>query len=151
VVDAEYTDGGGGGQDPLTTHDQSILQPKHRQAEHFSVSADGVKTADVEGAEGGKAVTGLVDGQWIAFDPYLAEDVAELGARVKGGVDGAALEVRAGAPDGDVLGTVGVGTGDGWRDVTAAVQNAPSGTTKLYLVATGGSGFDLDSFTVTTK
>lgn len=35
VLDAEYTDGGGGGQAPLTTHDQNVLQPKHRQAEHY--------------------------------------------------------------------------------------------------------------------
>ncbi|WP_375537850.1 PQQ-dependent sugar dehydrogenase [Streptomyces sp. Amel2xB2] len=153
VFDAEYTDGGGGGQDPLTGHDQSVLQPEHRQAEHFTASADGVSVADAEGAEGGRAVTGAQDGQWIAFDPYVTADVSELSARVRGGgSEGGAVEVRAGAPDGTLLGTAEVGTGDGWRDVSTAVEGAPEGTGKLYLVVTGGSGdlFDLDSFTVTT-
>ena len=34
VFDAEYTDNGGGGQEALTTHDQNVVQPRHRQAEH---------------------------------------------------------------------------------------------------------------------
>ncbi|SCK35781.1 Glucose/arabinose dehydrogenase, beta-propeller fold [Streptomyces sp. WMMB 322] len=153
VFDAKYTDGGGGGQDPLTGHDQSILQPEHRQAEHFTSSADGVTVADAEGAEGGRAVTGVENGQWIAFDPYVTEHVTELSARVKsGGSEGGAVEVRAGAPDGTLLGTAEAGTGDGWRDVTTAVENAPQGTGKLFLVFKGGAGelFDLDSFKVTT-
>ena len=57
VFDAKYTDKGGGGQAPLTAHEQSILQPEHRQAEHFAASAgDGVEATGVEGAEGGHAV-----------------------------------------------------------------------------------------------
>ena len=39
VFDAEYTDLGGGGQAPLTTHDQNVVQPTHRQAEHFNDSS----------------------------------------------------------------------------------------------------------------
>ena len=109
--------------------------------------------ADAEGAEGGRAVTGVDDGQWISFDPYVTEHVTELAARVKGGSAGDAVEVRAGAPDGTLLGTAEVGTGDGWRDVTTSIENAPQGTGKLFLVFKGGSGdlFDLDSFKVTTS
>ncbi|WP_425508146.1 PQQ-dependent sugar dehydrogenase [Streptomyces bathyalis] len=153
VFDAEYTDNGGGGQDPLTGHDQSILQPEHRQAEHFTASADGVTVADAEGAEGGRAVTGVDDGQWISFDPYVTEHVTELSARVKSsGSASGTVEVRAGGPDGTLLGTAEVGTGDGWRDVTTSIENAPQGTGKLCLVFKGGAGdlFDLDSFKVTT-
>ncbi|WP_181768743.1 PQQ-dependent sugar dehydrogenase, partial [Streptomyces albidus (ex Kaewkla and Franco 2022)] len=153
VFDAEYTDEGGGGQDPLTGHGQSILQPEHRQAEHFTDSAEGVEVADVEGAEGGRAVTGADNGKWIAFDPYVTADVTELTARVDGGgAAGGSIEVRAGAPDGTLLGTAEVGTGAGWNEVGTAIDGAPEGTGKLYLVFTGGDGdlFDLDSFKVTT-
>lgn len=154
VFDAEYTDHGGGGQDSLTSHDQSILQPEHRQAEHFTGSADGVEVSSVEGAEGGRAVTGVENGQWIAFDPYVTADVTELTARVDGGgAAGGTLEVRAGAPDGTLLGTAEVGTGEGWSEVSTAVENAPEGSGQLFLVFTGGPGdlFDLDSFKVTTS
>ena len=109
--------------------------------------------ADAEGAEGGRAVTGVDDGQWISFDPYVTEHVTELSARVKSsGSASGSVEVRAGGPDGTLLGTAEVGTGDGWRDVTTSIENAPQGTGKLCLVFKGGSGdlFDLDSFKVTT-
>ncbi|MGH3325030.1 MAG: carbohydrate-binding protein, partial [Streptomyces sp.] len=154
VFDAQYTDNGGGGQDPLTTHAQSILQPEHRQAEHFTTSADGVNVADAAGAEGGRAVTGAENGQWIAFEPYALGDLTELSARIgTGGAAGGAVEVRAGAPDGTLLGTAETGTGDGWREVSTAIENPPAGTGQLYLVFKGGSGdlFDLDSFKVTTS
>jgi hypothetical protein len=98
-------------------------------------------------------VTGAGGGQWITFEPYVTHDVTELSARVKSGAQsGGAVEVRAGGPDGTLLGTAEVGTGDGWRDVTTAVENAPEGTGKLTLVFNGGQGaeFDVDSFKVTT-
>lgn len=151
VFDATYTDSGANGQPPLTGKGQSVLQPKHRQAEHFTTSADGVTTADVEGAEGGKAVTGARNGQWIAFDPYSVNGVTKLTARVNAQAAGA-IEVRAGAPDGPVVGTAQVAAGSGWGEVSADISGVPEGTGKLYLAFTGASGklFDLDSFTVTT-
>ncbi|MBQ1125184.1 PQQ-dependent sugar dehydrogenase [Streptomyces sp. B15] len=151
VFDASYTDSGANGQPPLTSHGQSILQPKHRQAEHFSSAADGVTKGDVSGAEGGKAVTGAQNGQWISYDPYRPGDLTKLTARVTGKAAGA-IEVRADAPDGPLLGTAQVSPTDGWADVSTEITGAPEGADKLYLVFTGGDGalFDLDSFTVTT-
>ncbi|MGY1438893.1 PQQ-dependent sugar dehydrogenase [Streptomyces reniochalinae] len=151
VIDASYTDNGANGQPPLTSHGQSILQPKHRQAEHFTTSADGVTTGSADGAEGGKAVTGAQNGQWIAYDPYAPADVSKLTARVAGTADGA-VEVHADAPDGPLLGTAKVSATDGWSEVSTDITGAPEDAGKLYLVFTGGEGdlFDLDSFTVTT-
>ncbi|MGP3990550.1 PQQ-dependent sugar dehydrogenase [Streptomyces sp. 3N207] len=151
VFDASYTDGGANGQPPLTSHGQSILQPKHRQAEHFSAAADGVTKGDAAGAEGGKAVTGAKNGQWISYDPYRPGDVTKLTARVAGKAT-SAIEVRAGAPDGTLLGTAKVSAADGWTDVSTDITGVPDGADKLYLVFKGGEGalFDLDSFTVTT-
>ncbi|NSC24648.1 carbohydrate-binding protein, partial [Streptomyces albus subsp. chlorinus] len=151
VLDASYTDSGANGQPSLTGHGQSVLQPEHRQAEHFTAAADGVTKGDVAGAEGGKAVTGVKNGQWIAYDPYAPAGVSKLTARVAGKADGT-VEVRADAPDGPLLGTAKVSATSGWSEVSTAVSGAPEGADKLYLVFTGGGGalFDLDSFTVTT-
>ncbi|MBO8193747.1 PQQ-dependent sugar dehydrogenase [Streptomyces oryzae] len=152
VFDASYTDSGAGGQPPLTSHGQSILQPKHRQAEHYSAAADGVTKGEASGAEGGKAVTDAKNGQWISFDPYRPADVTKLTARVAGKATGA-VEVRANAPDGPLLGTAQVSATDSWAEVSTDVTGAPADADKLYLVFTGGGDgalFDLDSFTVTT-
>ncbi|SER80760.1 PQQ-dependent sugar dehydrogenase [Streptomyces qinglanensis] len=151
VFDASYTDNGANGQPPLTSHGQSILQPKHRQAEHFTGAADGVSTGEAAGAEGGKAVTGARDGQWIAYEPYAPADVTQLTARVAGTAD-AALEVRADGPDGPLLGTAQISATDGWTEVSADLSGVPEDAGALCLVFTGGDGalYDLDSFTVTT-
>ncbi|QHF98722.1 glycosyl hydrolase [Streptomyces sp. NHF165] len=151
VFDATYTDGGAAGQPPLTGKDESILQPRHRQAEHFTTSADGVTTGDVAGAEGGKAVTGAQNGQWIAFEPYVSSGLTKATARVKAAAEGA-VEIRAGAPDGPVLGTAQVTPGDDWAEVSTDLEAGPADASALYLTFTGGDGalFDLDSFTVTT-
>ncbi|WP_019546849.1 PQQ-dependent sugar dehydrogenase [Streptomyces sulphureus] len=149
VFDAQYTDGGNGDLPPLTVHDQHTLQPKHRQAEHFSDAAEGVTKGAAEGAEGANAVTDVQDGQWISFDPYLLTDASELSARVQSEGDGT-IEVRADAPDGELLGTVEVSATDGWQEVSTALENQPETSGSLYLVF-GGSGYTFDSFTLTTE
>ncbi|MGV9904451.1 PQQ-dependent sugar dehydrogenase [Streptomyces sp. NPDC003388] len=154
VLDAQYTDGGGGGQDALTTHARSVLQPRHRQAEHFSTSS-GVTVTARSGAHGAKAVGDIHDGDWIAFTPYVLSDATKITARVASAGAGGTLEVRAGSATGTLLGKATVPVTGGWdtyQDVSAALSRAPRGTTTLYLVFKGGSGalFDVDDFTFTT-
>ncbi|WP_261719910.1 PQQ-dependent sugar dehydrogenase [Streptomyces sp. FZ201] len=154
VLDAEYTDGGGGGQAPLTTHDQAQLQPRHRQAEHFGNSL-GVSLITKTGAHGGRTVGDIHNGDWISFTPYALGNAKSLTARVSSGGAGGTLEIRAGSSSGTLLGSVAVPVTGGWenfQDVTAQLSRAPRGTTTLYLVFKGGSGalFDVDDFTFTT-
>ncbi|MGW4565884.1 PQQ-dependent sugar dehydrogenase [Streptomyces sp. NPDC004561] len=154
VLDAQYTDGGGGGQDPLTTHARSVLQPRHRQAEHFGTSS-GVTVAARTTAHGGKVVGDIHDGDWIAFTPYALSDAKKITARIASGGAGGTLEVRAGSPTGTLLGKATVPVTGGWdtyQDVSADLSRAPRGTITLHLVFKGGSGalFDLDDFTFTT-
>ncbi|MBA2810162.1 PQQ-dependent sugar dehydrogenase [Streptomyces sp. KM273126] len=155
VLDAEYTDLGGGGQAPLTTHDQSALQPRHRQAEHFNDSS-GVTVQSKAGANGGKTVGDISNGDWISFKPYVLSNATKITARIASGGAGGKLEVRAGSPTGRVLGTATVPVTGGWenfQDVSADLSRAPRDTTTLYLVFKGsGSGglFDVDDFTFTT-
>nr|WP_175647677.1 PQQ-dependent sugar dehydrogenase [Streptomyces cyaneochromogenes] len=155
VMDAEYTDGGGGGQAPLTTHDQNVVQPRHRQAEHFG-NGSGVSIITKATAHGGRTVGDINSGDWISFTPYALGNAKKITARISSGGAGGTLEVRAGSSTGTLLGKATVPVTGGWetfQDVTADLSRAPRGTTTLYLVFKGsGSGalFDVDDFTFTT-
>ncbi|MFG1874697.1 PQQ-dependent sugar dehydrogenase [Sphaerisporangium sp. NPDC049003] len=149
VWDAEYTDAGG-----LTTHAQVVTQPKTRQAEHYTTS-QGIALFDKTAAHGAKTVGNIENGDWIEFDPYVLSGIPSFSARVSSGGVGGSIQVRAGSPTGTLLGTATVPVTGGWEtftDVTAPLSGAPAGTTKLYLVFTGGAGslFDLDDFTLGT-
>ncbi|GAA3801145.1 lectin [Sphaerisporangium flaviroseum] len=147
VWDAEYTDAGG-----LTSHTQVVTQPRTRQAEHYTAS-QGVALFDKAAAHGAKTVGNIENGDWISFDPYVLAGITTFGARVSSGGVGGSIQVRAGSPTGTLLGTATVPVTGGWEtftDVTAPLSGAPAGTTRLYLVFTGGAGalFDLDDFTL---
>ncbi|MGA5421785.1 PQQ-dependent sugar dehydrogenase [Streptomyces lavendulocolor] len=154
VWDAEYTDKGANGQPALTTHDQNISQPSHRQAEHYGGSS-GVQVVTHAPAHGGRTVGHIENGDWISFTPYALDDATGFTARVSSGGTGGTLEVRAGSPAGTLLGTVTVPVTGGWetfQDVSTALTNRPAGTTTLHLVFKGGAGslFDVDDFRLTT-
>ncbi|MFD3923378.1 PQQ-dependent sugar dehydrogenase [Streptomyces sp. NPDC058595] len=151
VFDAEYTDEGG-----LTTHSDSILQPQHRQGEHFGAQS-GIEVAAHGNAEGGATVGFTDNGDWVSFKPYAVDNATSLSARVASGGVGGTLEVRAGSATGTLLGSVAVAPTGGWEnfeDVTTDITNAPGGTTELFLVFKGPTGqgnlFDLDAFTFST-
>ncbi|RFU85834.1 PKD domain-containing protein [Streptomyces triticagri] len=156
VFDAEYTDEGANGQPPLTTHDQSVTQPKHRQGEFYDDS-EGVETTNRESAHGGKVVGEINDGDWISFKPYVLDNVTELAARVASDGPGGTIEVREGAVDGTLLGSVDVEPTGGWEtytDVSTALEAGSADSTDLFLVFKGeGSDalFELDDFTFTTS
>jgi glucose/arabinose dehydrogenase len=149
VLVASYTDNGG-----LTTTSRKVLQPKHRQGEHFATQS-GVQIANHAAAEGG-ATAGYIDNNdWISYEPYHLASATQFVARVASASTGGIIEVRTGSPTGPLHGTATVpGTG-GWEtytDVTANLTGLPAGPARLYLVFKGGSGFlfDVDAFTFTT-
>jgi glucose/arabinose dehydrogenase/PKD repeat protein len=156
VFDAEYTDNGGGGQEALTTHDQNVVQPRHRQAEHYGKS-EGVTIQTKTTAHGGRTVGDINNRDWISFEPYVLSNATKITARIASAGTGGKLEVRAGSPTGRLLGTATVPVTGGWenfQDVTANLTKAPRGTTTLYLVFKGsgtGSLYDVDDFTFTTR
>ncbi|MFH9730329.1 PQQ-dependent sugar dehydrogenase [Streptomyces sp. NPDC017260] len=155
VVDAEYTDNGANGQPALTTHDQHITQPSHRQAEHHGDSS-GVQVVSHGPAHGGKTVGHIDNGDWISFTPYALGNATEFTARVSSAGAGGTIEVRAGSATGTLLGTATVPVTGGWetfQNVTTTLSNQPSGSTTLYLVLKGGSGslFDVDDYSFTTS
>ncbi|MFE0133757.1 PQQ-dependent sugar dehydrogenase [Streptomyces sp. NPDC059037] len=156
VFDAEYTDKGANGQPALTTHDQNVVQPKHRQGEHYNDSK-GVSVVNHTPAHGGKAVGDINNGDWIAFKPYILGNATKLTARVASGGAGGTLEVRSGSATGKLLGSTKVAPTGGWEtytDVSTAIAGASTKTTTFYLVFKGegaGSLYDVDDFTFTTS
>ncbi|MEV6299906.1 PQQ-dependent sugar dehydrogenase [Actinoplanes sp. NPDC051861] len=148
VFVASYTDNGG-----LTSTNQKILQPRHRQGEHFGTQSGGVQIAQHAAAEGG-ATAGFIDNNdWISFRPYHLATATQFVARVASAGAGGTIEVRSGSATGPLHGTATVANTGGWENyttVTAALTGLPSGTTQLYLVFKGGAGslFDLDAFTL---
>ncbi|MFJ7115491.1 PQQ-dependent sugar dehydrogenase [Streptomyces albogriseolus] len=154
VVDAEYTDRGAGGQPALTTHDQHITQPSHRQAEHHGDSA-GTQIIDKASAHGGRTVGEIHNGDWISFAPYSLDNASLFTARVSSAGSGGTIEIRAGSPAGTLLGTATVPVTGGWdifQDVTAPLSGQPAASTTLHLVFKGGAGplFDVDEFSFDT-
>ncbi|SDN23032.1 ThuA domain-containing protein [Streptomyces wuyuanensis] len=150
VFDAEYTDGGGGGQAALTGHDQAQLQPRHRQAEHFT-GRSGISVIDKTPAHGGKTVGDIHDGDWISFKPYNLTGTTKLTARISSGGAGGFLEVRTGSAGGTLLGSAPVPVTGGWetfQDIDVPLRAVPRKTTELFLVFKGGAGalYDVDDF-----
>ncbi|MFD3514626.1 ThuA domain-containing protein [Streptomyces sp. NPDC058657] len=150
VFDAEYTDGGGGGQAALTSHDQAQLQPRHRQAEHFN-GQSGTRVYEKASAHGGRTVGDIDNDDWISFKPYNLTGTTTLTARVSSGGAGGFLEVRTGSASGPILGSAPVPVTGGWevfQDVDVPLRAVPKKTTELFLVFKGGAGalYDLDDF-----
>ncbi|MET8280356.1 ThuA domain-containing protein [Micromonospora sp. NPDC005174] len=154
IIDAEYTDLGGGGQPALTTHTQAVLQPRVRQAEHFGDSS-GVQIVAGAAGHGGAAVGYIDNNDWISFRPYNLAGIQSFSARVgapAGG--GGTLELRVDSPTGQLVGSATVTSTGGYATfatVTGGVT-APTGTRTLYLVFKGaGPWFDIDEFTLSTS
>ncbi|HET9140432.1 carbohydrate-binding protein, partial [Actinophytocola sp.] len=153
VFDAEYTDLGANGQPALTTHTQHRLQPRHRQAEHFTAQ-NGVTVVSHTGAEGASTVGNINNGDWISLAPYAFGSANRFTARVSSAGSGGTLTVRSGSATGPVHGSVTVPVTGGWEtfvNVSTALTGVPAGSTTLFLVFTGagtGALYDVDAFTV---
>ncbi|MEU8163281.1 ThuA domain-containing protein [Micromonospora parva] len=154
IIDAEYTDLGGGGQPALTTHTQAVLQPRVRQAEHFGDSS-GVQIVAGAAGHGGAAVGYVDNNDWISFRPYNLTGVQSFSARVgapAGG--GGTLELRVDSPTGPLVGSATVTPTGGYATfatVTGGIT-AVTGTRTLFLVFKGtGPYFDIDEFTLSTS
>jgi cytochrome c len=139
VVSASYTDGGGSdGAPALTGSDVAVLQPRTKQAEHFS-GQSGVKVVDDASdptGGGGRAIGELEDGDHVSYQPVDLTGIERLDLRVAAGSVGGQVEVRLDGPDGSLLGSAQVPGNVGaqtWTTVGVPVQD-PGGTHALFLV-----------------
>ncbi|MFE7399137.1 ThuA domain-containing protein [Streptomyces sp. NPDC057557] len=149
VLNAKYTDKGGDGVSALTGYGRAVLQPKHKQAEYYDAQS-GTRIVAQEGAENGKRIGDVSNGDWVAFDPMSVEGIGSVGYQLSSPYGVGAIELRADAPDGPLLATTPVPNTGGW-DNYQATPAAPvqelKGTHKLYLVFTSpqDNSFDVDA------
>ncbi|MEU7825601.1 ThuA domain-containing protein [Catellatospora sp. NPDC049133] len=153
VIEASYTDLGGGGAAPQTGRATVKLQPKHKQAEFFNSTGrapgaigggdPGVQREATSDTAGGFQNIGFIeDGDYWSYTPVNLRNITSARFRVASPGAGGRIEVRTGAPNGTLLGTATFGGTGGWQtytDVTATLS-ASTTTGPLYLVAKNPSG-----------
>lgn len=155
VVNAKYTDGGGDGVPALTGDDEAKLHTRTKQAEYFD-DQSGVQVVAKAVSHGGKQVGYITSGDWFSFDPVNLANITGLSVRYASGGAGGTLEVRNGAPDGDLLGTLQLSNTGSWETLKQSESidiTDPGGSNELFFVAKGGGGdiFDVDDITFEGK
>ncbi|SDZ25240.1 PKD domain-containing protein [Micromonospora pattaloongensis] len=147
-ISASYTDLGANGQPALSAVGQTSIQTRQQQAE-FARVKQGVTVAATNDTGGGQHLTGIDNGDYIAFDPINLGDADSITFRYAGGSAATAgtpraiVEVRVGAPDGQLVTTATINATAGtnaWASQSVPV-NHPVGAQKVYLVfkpVTGG-------------
>ena len=142
TVEARYTDRGGPGAGSLTARAGLILQPKRKEAEHYT-RQNGVLLEDTGDVRGGGQNVGWIDhGDYLVFAPVNLLGIDSLSFRVASASEGGRLEVRMDAETGPLLLRLDIpGTGEWQRyiDVGAAVED-PGGTHELFIVAKRNQG-----------
>ena len=155
VLEAVYTDNGGGGAGALTGRDEAILQPKHKQAEFFTSTGrvpgapaggdPGVQTETTSDPQGGGLNIGFIeDGDYVSYAPFNLEGVRAVSFRVASGGAGGTIQLRLDSPDGPLVAETATiaptGGWQNWTDVELALPNPPEGTHELFVVFRGGEG-----------
>ncbi|SNS45338.1 Glucose/arabinose dehydrogenase, beta-propeller fold, partial [Streptosporangium subroseum] len=155
VLEASYTDKGGAGSSaPLTGRAQTLLQPKHKQAEFFTATGrvpggtgtgdPGVRVETTSDPQGGfNNIAFIEDGDYWSHDPVNLSGIERLSFRAASGSAGGTIEVRAGAVDGPLVGKATVtGTG-GWQtyqNFPVTLTNPPTSSGPLYFVVRKPAG-----------
>ncbi|GAB1513406.1 ThuA domain-containing protein [Actinophytocola sp. KF-1] len=147
-ISAQYSDLGGGGQPPLTTIGQTVIQTPRQQAE-FAQVRQGVEIANTSDTGGGQQLGSIDNGDLIAFDPINLGDATAVTFRYSGGSAAtagqprAAVELRLDSPAGPLVTTATLAATSGnnaWASQSVPVSQ-PAGGHRLYLVfrsVTGG-------------
>lgn len=95
-------------------------------------------------SEGGQDVAYIENGDYIGFkDVDFGDGADKIDVRVGANAGGSSIEVRLGAPDGTLIGTVDVQATGGWQTwaTMSASLTKTSGVHDMYLVFKGGEGY----------
>lgn len=140
-ITAQYEDKGAPDAPALTGSTSLTLRTSHREAEHFISTGGrngGAEVGSRADASGGKRLIEIEDGDWVTFDPVNLKGVGSVTVGASSGGLGGTVELRAGSPTGELLGSVTVPSTGGWEKLISPTTELkdPGGTTKLYAVFT---------------
>ncbi|MFE9725861.1 ThuA domain-containing protein [Streptomyces sp. NPDC005794] len=147
-ITVQYTDRGATDVPELTGSTSFTLRPAFQEAERFTATGgthDGAVAGSRADASGGRALTEIEDGDWVAFDPVDLGDIRSVTVGATPCGTGGTVEFRAGSPDGPLLGSLpvpGAGAGDGDGDGTVSpttTLKSAGGGVRLYLVFTNSA------------
>ena len=144
-IGASYTDLGTATAPALGGDDVVLLNPRALQAEHSDAKSGETTVVDDESAAGFRYLSGLGEGEWIAYDPVELGGITGVELRAKGAGE---VTLRWGDADGDVLGTFDVDSA-AWQEISVPLTVIPEGTGRIVVTSTGG--VDLDQFEFTTS
>lgn len=150
VFEAAYTDNGG-----LVGQSTRILQPKHKQAEHFSGTGrapGGIGTGDPgvvrettgDSAGGFQNIGFIEDGDYWSYTPVNLSNIDSIRFRAAS-PGGGRIEIRTGSASGTLLATATVGATGAWQtygDFTVAIPASTVSGPLFFVVKnpTGGTG-----------
>ncbi|MFJ8861955.1 ThuA domain-containing protein [Streptomyces sp. NPDC102451] len=145
-ISVRYTDRGAPNAPELTGSTSLTLRSAFQEAEQFTSTGGthgGVVTGSRTAASGGRALTEIEDGDWIAFDPVSLRNTGSVTVGATPCGTGGTVEFRAGAPDGPLLGSLTVpgaddAAGGGAVSRTARLKSS-DGTLTLYVVFTNSA------------
>ncbi|MGH2824950.1 MAG: ThuA domain-containing protein [Thermoleophilaceae bacterium] len=148
VLEATYTDQGAPGVAPLTGRAQVLLQPKRKQAEHFTQN-QGVQLESTSDEGGGQNIGFIDNGDYISFKPMNLLNIDSLVYRAASAGAGGTIEVHVDSPSGPLISTATITPTGGWQRWTSveAAITAPGGTHELFFVFksdAGGGLFNLN-------
>jgi len=135
VISASYTDKGNKVTGPLTGREVVMLRNPKVQAEDFD-SFRNVGRQQPHG-DGTSAVSDIKDGSYISFKNIDLTGIKEIAFQVMSRENDGTIEVRAGAPNGKLVGTANINPGldeQGWKTVTVPVITRPKGVNELFFV-----------------
>ena len=142
VVEARYTDNGAPSAGSITGRASHVLQPKRKQAEHYTTQ-NGVQLEPTGDILGGGQNIGYIDhNDYVSFAPMNLQNIRYIGYRVASAGPGGSIEVRVDAPDGPLISTALVEPTGQWqvyRDVTTPITD-PGGTHELFFVFVNSPG-----------
>ncbi len=149
VVRVSYTDLGSGETGPLTASDSIHLRSLKVEGEHHSFS-HGTQILGSGTASGGRFIGSISSGHHLVFRDVLLEGLSSVEMRVASPSAGGRVELRADAPDGQILSVVEFKPTGAWEEwvVKSASIADPGRLVDLYCVfvnpAGGGAFMNLD-------
>ena len=145
-IGASYTDQGTATAPALTGDDVVLLNPRALQAEHSDAKSGETTVVDDQTAAGFRYLSGLGEGEWIAYDPVELGGVTGVELRAKGA---GTVTLHWADAEGEQLAEFDVDSADAWQEVSVPLTVIPEGTGRIVVTSTGG--VELDQFEFTTS